>query len=103
MVVATYIVLAANDALPSWVDDVRTVGSVGLLAIGFWMFLTGKLRRESEVTEAKAEAAAWKVVYETEKEARMAAEAAARHVMESGSAVVALVDALRTLKAEKGA
>lgn len=72
----------------------------GVLGVVVVLLIVGKFRHEREVLQAEAETSAWKAAYEIEVEARRHAERAAQHVIENGSVVMALVEALRTAKGE---
>ena len=94
-----------ND-LPGWVES---TSGIAWVAVTLWLLVVGRIRLDREVTAAEAATAAaearadaameaaaeWREAYLLEVEARRNAEAATRHIMNTDSVVVSLVEALK--------
>lgn len=90
------IALVAQEGLPEWA---ATPLGWGTIVVVLALVVTGHLRPRREITDKDAQIDHWRALYETEKEARQAAERAAAHVMENGSAFIALVEAFKAAAA----
>lgn len=79
--------------------DLARWGPPGLVLA---LLIAGQFRLKREIERSDAETSAWKHAYEVQRERAEAAEAAARHIIESGDISAALVEALTSVAGTLG-